>query len=162
MTESDFEQAREREYSSYLARTRYDMNHSHSSKCCCSRLSSNDSHHDGTKSGKNVDCQKLSHTMDYSVGIERQQGSEELHFKRGNRILDLDGVRDPKGIEVKHHQSTMSVPADKIPRSFPASRLMDTNTHMDIQILTILFTGILVIPHIYHPSHKIHPTSMVL
>eukprot|EP00978_Attheya_sp_CCMP212_P045992 scaffold368498_cov28-Attheya_sp.AAC.1 len=70
--------------------------------------------------------------MDYSVEISRLQGSEELHFKRDIRLLDLDDdVHDPNGIKGTYHQSTISVPAVKIPQSFPVSQLMDTNTHVD-------------------------------
>eukprot|EP00978_Attheya_sp_CCMP212_P022444 scaffold66987_cov32-Attheya_sp.AAC.1 len=113
---SDFEQAREREYSSYLARTRYETDRNHSGKCCCSRLSSRESHHDGTKGernetkyGRELDGQKLCSNMDYSFKISRLQGSEELHFKRDIRLLDLDdGVNDPNGIKGTHHQSTIS------------------------------------------------------
>eukprot|EP00978_Attheya_sp_CCMP212_P042366 scaffold256970_cov41-Attheya_sp.AAC.1 len=58
---------------------------------------------------------------------QRQHGSKELLFKHGNRRLDVDGFNDPKGIEVTHPQSNISLPSVKNPRSFHASRLMDTS-----------------------------------
>jgi hypothetical protein len=130
---SDFELLLRREggNKSYLTRTRYDSNDNHSSRCFCSRMSCNDTRYDETQREIHLENHKLSGNMDYSVEIGRKHGSEEPHFKHGNRRLDVYDYHDPKRIEVTHPQSNISLPSVKNVRPIHASRLMDTNTSMD-------------------------------
>jgi hypothetical protein len=61
-------------------------------------------------------------TRDYLFEIRRQHGSGELHFKHGNRRLDVYGFKDPKRIE-SHIPSQIFL--------YPQLKILDLSMHLD-------------------------------
>jgi hypothetical protein len=61
-------------------------------------------------------------TRDYLFEIRRQHGSGELHFKHGNRRLDVYGFKDPKRIE-SHIPSQIFL--------YPQLKILALSMHLD-------------------------------
>jgi hypothetical protein len=75
-----------------------------------------------SKSERNWKGQKSYGTRDYLFEIRRQHGLGELHFKHGNRRLDVYGFKDPKRIE-SHIPSQIFL--------YPQLKILPLSMHLD-------------------------------